>query len=154
GFVHRRRRGAELFLLVLALAVGLGAYAAVGLGVNDEVPTDIVVYGGWLATLSIAAHVAVRLTAPYADPVLLPVVTALNGLGLAVIYRLDLARDNELARQQLTWMTIGMVLFVLTLAFLRDHRLLQRFTYTSGLAAIVLLILPMLPLIGVSIHGA
>jgi hypothetical protein len=35
GFVHRRRRGAELFLLVLALAVGLGAYTAVGLGVDQ-----------------------------------------------------------------------------------------------------------------------
>ena len=41
-FVHRRRRGAELFLLVLALAVGIGAYAAVGLGVEGEVPADIV----------------------------------------------------------------------------------------------------------------
>ena len=29
GFVHRRRRGAELFLLLLALAVSVGAYAAV-----------------------------------------------------------------------------------------------------------------------------
>ena len=49
GFVHRRRRGAELFLLVLALAVGIGAYAAVGLGVEGEVPPDILAYGGWLA---------------------------------------------------------------------------------------------------------
>ena len=40
GFVHRRRRGAELFLLVLALAVGIGAYAAVGLGVEGVVPAD------------------------------------------------------------------------------------------------------------------
>ncbi|MFS3128286.1 FtsW/RodA/SpoVE family cell cycle protein [Nocardioides sp. Bht2] len=154
GFVHRRRRGAELFLLILALAVGLGAYAAVGLGVNDELPADIVIYGGWLTALSIAAHVAVRFTAPYADPVLLPVVTALNGLGLAMIYRLDLARDSELARQQLTWMTIGVVGFVLTLVVLRDHRVLQRFTYTAGLSAIVLLIMPMLPILGTSIHGA
>ena len=72
GFVHRRRRGAELFLLILALAVGIGAYAAVGLGVEGEVPADIIGYGGWLAALVIAAHVVVRLTAPYADPVLLP----------------------------------------------------------------------------------
>ena len=27
GFVHRRRRGAEMFLLILALIVGIGAYA-------------------------------------------------------------------------------------------------------------------------------
>ncbi|KQY57447.1 MULTISPECIES: FtsW/RodA/SpoVE family cell cycle protein [unclassified Nocardioides] len=154
GFVHRRRRGAELFLLILALFVGIGAYAAVGLGVEGEVPADIIGYGGWLAALTIACHVVVRLTAPYADPVLLPVVAALNGLGLAVIHRLDLADGTTFARQQLVWMTIGVSLFALTLIFLRDHRVLQRFTYTSGLAAIVLLLMPMLPFIGVQKNGA
>jgi cell division protein FtsW (lipid II flippase) len=159
GFVHRRRRGAELFLLVLALVVGIGAYAAVGIGVEGEVPADVVGYGGWLALLVVAAHVVVRLVAPYADPVLLPVVAALNGLGLAVIHRLDLAyaaQDNkhDYAQQQLIWMTLGVVLFLGTLVFLRDHRVLQRFTYTSGLAAIVLLLLPLLPGIGTTINGA
>ncbi len=154
GFVHRRRRGAELFLLVLALAVGVGAYAAVGLGVDDEVPADIVGYGSWLAALMVGAHVVVRFVAPYADPVLLPVVAALNGLGLAVIHRIDLAEDTTFARQQLTWMTLGVVLFAATLVILRDHRVLQRFTYTSGLLAIGLLILPMLPVIGNEVNGA
>ncbi len=142
GFVHRRRRGAELFLLVLALAVGIGAYAAVGIGVEGTVPADLVGYGGWLAALVIVAHLVVRATATYADPVLLPVVAALNGLGLAVIHRLDLTEDTGFAAQQLIWMTIGVGLFVATLLFLRDHRILTRFTYTSGLGAIVLLLLP------------
>ena len=159
GFVHRRRRGAELFLLVLALAVGIGAYAAVGIGVEGEVPADIIGYGGWLAALIVAAHVAVRLVAPYADPVLLPVVAALNGLGLAVIHRLDLANEaaglsDGFAQQQLIWMTLGVGLFVATLVLLRDHRVLQRFTYTSGLAAIVLLLLPIVPGLGKEINGA
>jgi cell division protein FtsW (lipid II flippase) len=159
GFVHRRRRGAELFLLILALAVGVGAYAAVGIGVEGDVPADILGYGGWLAALIIAAHVVVRLTAPYADPVLLPVVAALNGLGLAVIHRLDLAyeasdRTAGFAQKQLIWMTLGVALFVLTLVFLRDHRVLQRLTYTLGLTAIVLLLLPMVPGLGATINGA
>ena len=159
GFVHRRRRGAELFLLILALAVGVGAYAAVGLGVEGEIPADILGYGGWLAALIVAAHVVVRLTAPYADPVLLPVVAALNGLGLAVIHRLDLAyeasdRAAGFAQKQLTWMTLGVALFVATLFFLRDHRALQRVTYTLGLTAIVLLLLPMVPGLGTTINGA
>ena len=159
GFVHRRRRGAELFLLVLALAVGVGAYAAVGLGVEGEVPPDILGYGGWLTALIIAAHVVVRITAPYADPVLLPVVAALNGLGLAVIHRLDLAYEATdqtagFAQKQLIWMTLGVALFAVTLLFLRDHRALQRITYTLGLTAIVLLLLPMVPGIGTSINGA
>ena len=153
-FVHRRRRGAELFLLVLALLVGVGAYAAVGLGVKEKVPADIVSYGGWLAALIIGAHITVRLVAPYADPVLLPIVAALNGLGLAEIHRLDLALNTHFARQQLVWMTIGVALFVATLVLLRDHRALQRFTYTCGLAAIVLLLLPMAPGIGKTVNGA
>ena len=62
----------------------------------------------------------VRIAAPYADPVLLPVVAALNGLGLAVIHRLDLAYEDAgrragFAQQQLIWMTIGVVLFIATL---------------------------------------
>jgi cell division protein FtsW (lipid II flippase) len=160
GFVHRRRRGAELFLLVLALMVGIGAYAAVGLGVEGVVPADLLGYGGWLTALIVAAHITVRIVAPYADPVLLPLVAALNGLGLAVIRRLDLTYEangldqHTFARQQLTWMTLGVVLFVLTLVLLRDHRVLQRFTYTAGLLGIVLLILPFLPLVGREINGA
>lgn len=154
GFVHRRRRGAELFLLVIALVVGIGAYASVGLGVNGEVPTNLIGYGGWLAALIVAAHVTVRLVAPYADPVLLPVVAALNGLGLAIIHRIDLAVDTSYAPRQLIWMSLGVALFVGTLIIVRDHRALGRYTYTFGLMAIVLLLLPMLPGIGNTVNGA
>ena len=154
GFVHRRRRGAELLLLVLALAVGVGAYAAVGLGVDGAVPTNIIGYGGWLAALTVIAHLTIRFVAPYADPVLLPMVAALNGLGLAMIFRLDLEDGTAFAQRQLTWMSVGVALFVATLVLLRDHRTLTRFTYTSGLGAILLLLLPMVPGVGRTINGA
>ncbi len=160
GFTHRRRRGAELFLLVLSLVVGIGAYAAVGLGVKGEVPSDIVRYGGWLAALVIGCHVVVRFVAPYADPVLLPIVSALNGLGLAVIRRIDLAnlQDNKdahtFAGPQLTWMTIGVALFVAVLLLVRDHRQLQAFTYTFAFAALLLLVMPLMPVLGTNINGA
>ena len=155
-FVHRRRRGAELFLLVLSLCVGLGAYAAVGLGVDGEVPADIMAYGTWLAVLVVAAHVAIRMRAAYADPIILPIVSALNGLGLAMIYRSHLSAPDKTptARTQLVWMTIGVLLFIGVLVVLRDHRRLQAFTYTAGLCSIVLLLLPLVPGIGREIHGA
>jgi len=160
GFTHRRRRGAELFLIVLSLVVGVGAYAAVGLGVEGSIPANIIGYGGWLAVLVVVCHVVVRITAPYADPVLLPVVAALNGVGLAMIYRIDLAElaqnedANTFASDQLIWMTLGVLLFVAVLFLLKDHRRLQAFTYTSGLAAIALLLLPLFPVLGTEINGA
>ena len=51
-------------------------------------------------------------------------------------------------------MTLGVLLFVAVLVVLRDHRRLQAFTYTSGFAAIVLLLLPLLPVLGTEINGA
>src|SRR4051794_41415348 len=157
-FTHRRRRGAELFLLLISLVVGIGGYAAVGLGVEGTVPPDIVRYGGWLAGLCLVCHVVVRFTAPYADPVLLPIVAALNGLGLAMIHRIDLANlaVNKDARTfapgQLTWMTLGVVLFVLVLVVVRDHRRLQAYTYTTRFSALALLLLPLVPGVGTTIQ--
>jgi cell division protein FtsW (lipid II flippase) len=86
-------------------------------------------------------------------------VAALNGLGLAVIHRLDLAyeavdKPHSFAQQQLTWMTLGIVLFIVTIILLRDHRSLQRLTYTSGAAGIALLLLPFMPIVGNEINGA
>jgi hypothetical protein len=110
GFVHRRRRGAELVLLVLSLVVGIGAYAAVGLGAKGQVPPDIFGYGGWLVVLVVAAHLTIRFRAPYADPIMLPIISALNGLGLALIHRVNLAQDSAPpAHTQLTWMTLGVI---------------------------------------------
>jgi cell division protein FtsW (lipid II flippase) len=154
GFVHRSRRGAELLLTLLALVVGIGAYAAVGLGVEETLPVGMMGYSLWLAGLALGAHVVVRFTAPYADPVLLPVVTALNGLGLAMIYRIDLASNTDLSAKQLMWATLGVVLFAGVLIGLRDHRRLQAYTYVSGLAALVLLLLPLVPGLGKEINGS
>jgi len=159
------RRGAELLLLVLGGVVFLGAYAAVGLAVNGTVPSNMGTYSAFLGVLLLVAHLVVRRTARYADPLLLPVVGVLNGIGLAVIHRLDLAdtRHSQAAQgalpggdalAQLTWMTLGVILFSLVLIVVRDHRVLQRWTYTAMVLGIGLLLLPLVPVIGTSINGS
>jgi cell division protein FtsW (lipid II flippase) len=159
-FVPRKRRGAELFLLVIALFVAVGAYALVGLGTEKKVPADILEYGGGLVAMAVLCHVVVRLRAPYADPVLLPCAVALNGLGLAMIRRIDIARladdshSHLYATQQLVWTAVSVAGFVAALVFIPDHRRLQAFTYTAGLAGLVLLLLPLTPGLGVDINGA
>ncbi|CAM5583790.1 Cell division protein FtsW OS=Streptomyces fumanus OX=67302 GN=GCM10018772_50910 PE=4 SV=1 [Streptomyces fumanus] len=69
----------------------------------------------------------------------------LNGLGLVLIYRLDLETPGDRAAPtQLVWSTLGIALFIVIVLVLRDHRLLQRYTYVCVAAALVLLTLPIL----------
>jgi len=161
----RTRRNTELVLLVFSLAISMAAYAAVGLANDGALPAGMVGYGAGLGVLFGVAHLLLRRVAPFADPVLLPAVTLLNGLGLAMIHRLDLAyadraeltggeMPSAAAPAQLTWTAVGVALFVVVLLLVRDHRVLQRFTYTAMLAGLGLLLLPLLPVIGTEINGA
>lgn len=159
-WVPRKRRGAELFLTFLAVFIGLAAYASVGLGAEGRIPADTYKLGAGLVVVAVLTHVIVRRVAPYADPVLLPLVIALNGLGLAMIYRLDLGRQQidpdraAFASSQLVWTAMGVAAFAGILIAVRDHRRLQTLTYTFGAAAIALLILPLIPGVGQTINGA
>ena len=45
---------------------------------------------------------------------------------------------------------LGVALFVVVLIFLKDHRVLQRYTYISMVVALVLLLLPLVPGLGVT----
>ncbi|WP_267243627.1 FtsW/RodA/SpoVE family cell cycle protein [Streptomyces sp. PR69] len=131
------------------------AYANVGLALDGELPPGMLGYGLGLGLLAGVAHLAVRRFARYADPLLLPLAALLNGLGLVVIWRLDqsprLIRRSEIlfksfspdAPKQLMYSAIGIALFVAVLMLLKDHRILQRYTYISMAVALVLLVLPM-----------
>ncbi len=161
----RTWRLGELLLLVPALAIGLLAYAQVGFVHDGRLPQSFWTYAVIAGTLAVVAHLVVRWRAPAADQVMLPVVVALNGLGLALIHRLDVAEaDNALAAgralpkptapSQLIWTTLGVGLFVVVLVVVRDPRMLQRLTYTAMAVGLALLVLPLVPGLGVAINGA
>jgi cell division protein FtsW (lipid II flippase) len=155
------RRNTELALLVFAVVIPVFAYANVGLAINDSVPPGLLSYGLGLGLLAGVGHLVVRKFAPYADPLLLPVATLLNGLGLVLIWRLDQSKrlqalDNfvQAAPRQLLYTALGIALFVVVLIFLKDHRVLQRYTYISMVGALVLLLLPLVPGLGKNVFGA
>ncbi|MEU7035098.1 FtsW/RodA/SpoVE family cell cycle protein [Streptomyces sp. NPDC046237] len=140
-----KRRGVELSLLVCAVLISVLGYAGVGLARNGAVPPDALRYGAGLGTLALLAHLAVRFRAPYADPLLLPIGVLLNGLGLVLIYRLDLETPKDQAAfTQLVWSALGVGLFGAVVVLLRDHRVLQRYAYLSMASALFLMLVPIL----------
>ncbi|MEU4486274.1 FtsW/RodA/SpoVE family cell cycle protein [Streptomyces purpurascens] len=155
------RRNTELALLVFAVVIPVFAYLNVGLAINDEVPAGLLSYGLGLGLLAGVGHLVVRKFAPYADPLMLPLATLLNGIGLVVIWRLDqskrLQASNtfvEAAPRQLMYSALGVALFVAVIIFLKDHRVLQRYTYISMAGALLLLVLPLVPGLGKNVFGA
>ncbi|MGW7409541.1 FtsW/RodA/SpoVE family cell cycle protein [Streptomyces sp. NPDC054833] len=140
-----RRRGIELALIVLAVLLCVYGYCDVGLAKTGTVPPGAVGYGAGLGVLALLAHIAVRVRAPYADPLPLPIGVLLNGLGLVLIYRLDLETPGDRAAPaQLVWSTLGVALFIVVVLLLRDHRVLQRYAYVSVVTALALLMVPIL----------
>ncbi|WP_433501457.1 FtsW/RodA/SpoVE family cell cycle protein [Sphaerimonospora sp. CA-214678] len=150
-----KRRGAQLGMLAFAVLIVMGAYASVGLGIDGEIPSGMLTYGLGLGGLMLAAYLVLAKFAPWADPLLLPLVTLVNGLGLVMIYRIEqTGQDGANATNQLMWTALGVVMFAATVIVLKDHRVLQRFTYTAGFVGLVLLVLPVLPLLGTEINGS
>ncbi|MGP3999355.1 FtsW/RodA/SpoVE family cell cycle protein [Streptomyces sp. 8N706] len=138
-----KRRGIELALLIGAVLIPVFGYIEVGLAHDDTVPRGAAGYGAGLGVLALLAHLTVRFRAPYADPLLLPIAVLLNGIGLVLIYRLDLETPGDRAAPtQLVWSTAGVGLFIAVVLLLRDYRVLQRYAYVCVAAALALLIVP------------
>ncbi|MFI6485357.1 FtsW/RodA/SpoVE family cell cycle protein [Nonomuraea sp. NPDC050663] len=150
-----KRRVAQLVMLGFAVLIVMGAYANVGLAIDEQVPSGMLTYGLGLGGFMLAAYLVLAKFAPWADPLLLPLVTLVNGLGLVMIFRLERAEmPGASATTQLLYTGIGVVLFAVTLIALRDHRTLQRLTYTSGFVGLFLLVSPLIPGLGKTINGA
>ena len=159
------RRLWELLLLVFAWLIGVLGFLqsqwANGEGANAQLWLTVTVVG----VLALVSHGVVQWKARYADPIILPLATLLTMLGLIMIYRLDVAAAHKAELNgnpspspdvyaQLTWFTIAIILFIAVLFVVRDHRTLQRYTYTLGLMGLILLVLPLAPFIGTTINGA
>jgi cell division protein FtsW (lipid II flippase) len=154
----KKQRNLELALLIVACGINAVAVVLVQLGALGHVDLTLLYLCVGLSVLVFGMHVALRYVAPQADPFLLPIATVLNGLGIAEIYRIDIHYAdtgwNSAGVRQIVWSAIAIVCAIVVIMVIRNHRVLLRYTYIFGLAALVLLLLPMLPGIGQEIFGA
>lgn len=150
----RPRRNTELVLLIVGLCIGIGASMLAGLGMDRPITSDYWAQGAVLAIMALVFHLVLRLRARYADPYILPIVVTLNGLGIAMIHRLDVAEGDNAAGRQLMWTVLAMGVAIVLLWLLKDHRVLRRWPYLFLAASGILLLLPLVPGLGVTINGA
>lgn len=159
------RRWVELLLVLFAWGLGVLGTLQVGAATGEGTPSRLWITVGVVGGIALLMHVAVSIWARYADPIMLPVATLLTVLGLIMIYRIDVAAARRAVLNdsppptpdvysQLTWFAVAAILFIALLVLLPDHRRLQRYTYTFGLAGLVLLVLPLAPVIGTTVNGA
>ena len=145
-----RPRSTELGLVIMAAVITVAAYVLGALGRTASLPANIIPFLAIVLGLLLTAHVATRVLAPKADPLLLPMAALLNGLGYVFIARIS----TRLAGLQATWTLIGIFAFIVTLVVVRRARDLRRYTWTFALGGLVLLLLPLLPHVGRTVNGS
>nr|WP_308163394.1 FtsW/RodA/SpoVE family cell cycle protein [Nocardia alni] len=150
GRPNARRTELVLVVLAVALVAIAGAVMATATGGGAQsLWGSLTVF----AVLALLAHLAVRMFAAKADPVILPCVVLLNGIGLVLINRLDRAEATEAASEgqpapssdsahQMIWTAVAIALFAVVLAVVRNHSQPAKYAYTCGLAGVVALLVP------------
>jgi cell division protein FtsW (lipid II flippase) len=139
-----------IFLIVVGLLTATG-FASVFIARKSVISTASLTYAGFFFALFLAAHVVARYTVPFADPYLLPIAALLAAIGLTEIYRLG---PSDAFKQGI-WIVVAVGLFAVALFLLRyDYRQLESYKYVFGITAIALLLLPILPVLGLTVNGA
>ena len=128
--VPTKLRNLEATLIIFAMIVTSAALALVDLGATGKLNPPIIGLSLGLGAIVLAMHVAQRFVARDADPLILPIVTLLNGLGIAMIHRLDLSAGltgwQANATRQMVWTAIAIVVAIIVIIVVRNHRVLQR----------------------------
>jgi cell division protein FtsW (lipid II flippase) len=153
------RRSTELWMMLFACGIVAFAFANTAASLKDQHLSTIVEYMIAFLVIVFGAHLAIRRWAAYADPLLLPIATVLNGLGIVMIYRLNqVGRDgnpsangqpistlgHSATTTQIIYSVLGVIVLVVFLAFIKDIKVLQPYTYVLGLVGLALIAIPAL----------
>ena len=154
-----RSRNIEAVLLLFVAGINAFELAQIQLSTIEILRPDFWLYWLPLAFASFVIHLILRRRASEADSLILPLGVFLNGLGLAEIYRLDLAKvaagaTDLFAFKQVIWTVIALAATGAVIWFVKSHLVLRRYVFIAMVVGITLLVSPMLPFIGRNINGA
>lgn len=140
--------------LIYALAIMIGLLANLSLAVKDASCIDYAIIGAVIfIACSTALYIFRRLFVPFSLCLILPVALLFNAFGLAIILQIDNALDQADLKQDL-WTLVAIALVIFIIIFLKDYKVLRRYSYIFMIAGVILLILPVVPGLGQLINGA
>ena len=143
-------RTRELFALIPVALLVTAGFTAVLIVESESIDNLSVFYGLYFLGLCLVTHGVIRARLPDTDPFLFPLVALLAAFGVVMLFRLD----EGLARDQANWFVVGLVLFSLTITFLDDYEVLERYRYVIALTGLGLLLLPRVPGLGETTNEA
>ncbi|WP_423921098.1 FtsW/RodA/SpoVE family cell cycle protein [Frigoribacterium sp. 2-23] len=147
-----RLRNLELLMLFIACGICAGAVVLVQLGALGTIDPSVLVAGSTVLGMALIFHLVLRVVAREADPFVLPIGLTLNGIGIAEIYRIDLAKNrlgwDGLGVKQIAWTVLAMAIALAVLLIIRNYRVLSKYRYIAMFVSIVLLLLPLIPGVG------
>ncbi|MGA1507875.1 MAG: FtsW/RodA/SpoVE family cell cycle protein, partial [Aquiluna sp.] len=154
-----RSRNFEAMLIFWVSGIHAFALAQIQLSILQIMTWEMLLYWAPPTLSAMIVHWVLRKYAVKADGLMLPLAFLLNGLGIAMIYRLDLAElsagGSDLFAQRQVWLScFAMLIAAAVIRVVPNHLALRRFPFISGLAAVVLLLLPAAPVIGRTVNGA
>jgi len=133
-------RNRELLALIPVALLLIGGFSAVFIVRSDQIGDLSLIYGGYFFAICLGAHLLLRFRLPYADPYLFPLVAALAAVGLVVLFRIN----EDLAVRQASLFLGGLGLFALTIIFLKDYHVLERYRYLIAVGSILIMFSPYL----------
>lgn len=160
SYEARTRRFLHALLVLGALVIGVGANILVDLSRFGEIQPGTLTQSGIIAGIALVVYIVATVRIPYVDPLMLPIALTLNLLGLATIRSVDAVYDlytkwnSGFGERQVMWMGLGLVLCILTVLLVKDHRQMRRYTWITGIVGLVLLLLPLVPGLGAANYGA
>ena len=154
------RRLHQLGLLLFAAIIIMLGFFQLFMRLQNTFPSNYLV----LLTVAFVAFIVFWIVLskfhPYATDAILPCVLLLCGLGIIMIARIDNQKallrgvTSNVGINQIVWLILGLLLCTVLVAFLKDYRILRRFSYLSMVVGLALLLSPMLPGLGVESYGA
>lgn len=128
------QRWTELRLLILCqlfLCVGLVSLARV----ESRAAVSLTALAIEFAVIYSFAHIGIRLLAPHADELLLPLTALMSAFGIIFVARLQ----PDLAARQVIWLGVGVGLLLISLGPLRSFNRLRHYQYLAAFLGLALM---------------